>query len=53
MVANTQALKRQITALREARDQTQLAYQNGVVGLIEVLDADRELLAASNNLAAT
>lgn len=46
-----EALKRQITALRIARDQAQLAYQNGVVALIEVLDADRELLEASDRLA--
>jgi len=43
--------ERQIAALRIARNQTQLAYENGVVGLIDVLDADRELLAASDRLA--
>jgi outer membrane protein TolC len=46
-----EALERQITALRVAREQAQFAYQNGVVGLIEVLDADRELLDASDRLA--
>jgi NodT family efflux transporter outer membrane factor (OMF) lipoprotein len=44
----TRILERQITALRAAREQTHLAYQNGVVALIDVLDADRELLAASD-----
>lgn len=44
-------LQRQISALRTAREQTQTAYLNGVVGLIEVLDAERELLAASDRLA--
>jgi NodT family efflux transporter outer membrane factor (OMF) lipoprotein len=48
----TKILDRQVVALRTAREQTQLAYQNGVVGLIDVLDADRELLAASDRLAA-
>lgn len=45
------SLQRQITALRVAREQAQLAYENGVVALIEVLDADRELLEASDRLA--
>lgn len=47
----SQALERQIAALKAARAQARVAYQNGVVGLIEVLDADRELLAASDRLA--
>lgn len=46
------ALERQIGALRIAREQTWAAYGNGVVGLIDVLDADRELLAAEDKLAA-
>lgn len=45
------ALERQISALRVAREQAQFAYQNGIVALIEVLDADRELLDASDRLA--
>lgn len=49
--SEVEALDRQITALRVAREQAQFAYQNGVVGLIEVLDADRELLDASDRLA--
>ena len=46
-----EALERQITSLRVAREQAQFAYQNGIAGLIEVLDADRELLDASDRLA--
>jgi len=49
--SEVEALERQITALRVAREQAQFAYQNGVAGLIEVLDADRELLDASDRLA--
>lgn len=48
----TQALTRQIAALTAARAQALVAYQHGVVGLIDVLDADRELLSASDKLAA-
>jgi len=47
----TRILEQQIAALHSARTQTQLAYRNGVVGLIDVLDADRELLTASDRLA--
>ena len=46
------ALERQVAALTVARGQTQQAYQGGVIGLIDVTDADRELLAASDRLAA-
>lgn len=46
-----EALERQISALHIAREQAQFAYQNGIVALIEVLDADRELLDASDQLA--
>jgi len=46
-------LERQITALASARDQAELAYRGGVLALIDVLDADRELLAASDQLAST
>jgi NodT family efflux transporter outer membrane factor (OMF) lipoprotein len=45
------ALTRQIAELTRARAQAQEAYQGGVVSLIEVLDADRDLLAASDRLA--
>jgi NodT family efflux transporter outer membrane factor (OMF) lipoprotein len=45
------ALERQVTALTRARDQTRQAYEEGVVSLIDVIDADRALLAASDKLA--
>ncbi len=44
-------LSRQIAALTLARDQAQTAFEGGVVPLIEVLDADRDLLAAKIQLA--
>ena len=46
--ARAQALQRQIAALGTARDQAQQAYQEGVTSLVEVRDADRELLSASD-----
>jgi NodT family efflux transporter outer membrane factor (OMF) lipoprotein len=45
------ALERQIASLERARAQTLSAYQAGVLSLIEVLDVDRQLLAASDRLA--
>jgi outer membrane protein TolC len=45
------ALERQIAALERARAQTLSAYKAGVLSLIEVLDIDRQLLAASDRLA--
>ncbi|WP_157221127.1 efflux transporter outer membrane subunit [Flavisphingomonas formosensis] len=42
---------RQLAALTTARDQTELAYRGGVAALIDVLDADRERLAAADRLA--
>ena len=51
--ARAQALQRQIDALGVARDQAQQAYQEGVTSLVEVRDADRELLTASDQLAQT
>jgi NodT family efflux transporter outer membrane factor (OMF) lipoprotein len=49
--AQAAALQRQIAQLTLARDQAQQAYTGGVISLIEVLDADRDLLAASDRLA--
>lgn len=43
-------LERQVAALQLARAQAQSAYESGAVALIEVLDADRALLAASDRL---
>jgi NodT family efflux transporter outer membrane factor (OMF) lipoprotein len=45
------ALARQIAALTVAREQSQTAYEAGASALIDVLDADRELLTAANRLA--
>jgi NodT family efflux transporter outer membrane factor (OMF) lipoprotein len=45
------ALTAQVTALTAARAQAQDAYTGGVVGLIDVTDADRERLTAADRLA--
>lgn len=42
---------REIDALQRARDRSQEAYQAGVIGLTDVLDADRQLLVARDDLA--
>lgn len=44
-------LERQVVALARARTQARDAYAGGVIGLIDVTDANRELLAASDRLA--
>ncbi len=49
--AQAAALDQQIVELTRSRDQAQEAYQGGAISLIEVLDADRDLLAASDRLA--
>jgi NodT family efflux transporter outer membrane factor (OMF) lipoprotein len=49
--AQRAGLERQVAALTRARAQARDAYAGGIVGLIEVTDADRELLAASDALA--
>lgn len=48
-----EALQRQVAQLTTARDQAQQAYEQGVTSLVEVRDADRELLAASDQLEVT
>lgn len=48
--ARAAALTRQIDQLTVARRQAQDAYEGGVTSLVEVRDADRELLAASDQL---
>ncbi|MDR3513801.1 MAG: TolC family protein [Caulobacteraceae bacterium] len=48
--ARADALDRQIAELSVARGQAELAYQGGVASLVEVRDADRELLNASDQL---
>jgi NodT family efflux transporter outer membrane factor (OMF) lipoprotein len=49
--AQADALSRQIQDLTAARGQARMAYENGAVSLIEVLDADRDLLDAADRLA--
>jgi NodT family efflux transporter outer membrane factor (OMF) lipoprotein len=44
-------LEKEITAHRAARDAAQDAYQGGAISLIEVLDEDRQLLSARDQLA--
>lgn len=44
------ACERQVGALTLARDQARQAYAGGVVALVDVLDADRALLDASDRL---
>ena len=46
------ALARETASLDRARVQVRQAYAGGIVNLIEVSDADREFLAASDQLAA-
>jgi NodT family efflux transporter outer membrane factor (OMF) lipoprotein len=45
------SLEREVAALDRARSQTRDAYAGGVAGLIEVTDAERETLAATDRLA--
>jgi NodT family efflux transporter outer membrane factor (OMF) lipoprotein len=49
--ARGQALERQIAELTIARRQAEQAYEGGVISLVEVRDADRDLLAATDQLA--
>jgi outer membrane protein TolC len=44
-------LTQEVTAHEQARDAAQDAYKGGAVSLIEVLDEDRQLLVARNELA--
>jgi NodT family efflux transporter outer membrane factor (OMF) lipoprotein len=44
-------LLREIAALQRARDRSQEAYTAGVISLTDVLDADRQLLVARDDLA--
>jgi NodT family efflux transporter outer membrane factor (OMF) lipoprotein len=49
--AKARALERQIAELTIARRQAEQAYEGGVTSLVEVRDADRDLLAAADQLA--
>jgi outer membrane protein TolC len=51
--AHQQELLAEVAALKRARDASQEAYQAGVIALTDVLDADRQLLAAQDELAQT
>ena len=51
--AHRQELIKEVDALTRARDASQDAYQGGVSALTDVLDADRQLLAAKDELMQT
>jgi outer membrane protein TolC len=51
--AHQQELLAEVTALKRARDASQEAYQGGVIALTDVLDGDRQLLTAQDELAQT
>jgi len=51
--AHQQELLAEVAALKRARDASQEAYQGGVIALTDVLDADRQLLSAQDELAQT
>ena len=46
-------LLNEIAQLQRVRDRSQESYSAGVIGLTDVLDADRQLLAAKDDLAVT
>jgi NodT family efflux transporter outer membrane factor (OMF) lipoprotein len=48
-----QAVLREVAALTRARDESQEAYQIGLIPLTDVLDADRQLLVAQDDLPRT
>ena len=49
----TRELEKEIAALTRARDLSQQSYAAGVIPLTDVLDADRQLLAARDDLSQT
>ena len=51
--AHEHELLTEVAALKRARDASQDAYQGGVIALTDVLDADRQLLTAQDELAQT
>ena len=51
--AHQQELLTEVAALTRARGASQEAYQGGVIALTDVLDADRQLLTAQDELAQT
>jgi NodT family efflux transporter outer membrane factor (OMF) lipoprotein len=50
---HSQELQHEVAALKRARDSSQKAYVSGVIPLTDVLDADRQLLSAQDELART
>ena len=51
--AHARDAAKQIKALKRARDDSQEAYKGGLIALTDVLDADRQLLAAQDDLPRT
>ena len=51
--AHAQELDSEVAALVRARDHSQTAFQGGLIPLTDVLDADRQLLSAQDELART
>ena len=51
--AHGEELQREVAALKQARDSSQKAYAAGVIPPTDVLDADRQLLSAQDQLALT
>jgi NodT family efflux transporter outer membrane factor (OMF) lipoprotein len=51
--SEAKVLARQIAALALAREEAETAYEGGVLPLLEVLEADRDLLAARDRLVTT
>ena len=51
--AHQQELLAEVAALKRARDASQEAYDGGVIALTDVLDANRQLLTAQDELAQT
>jgi NodT family efflux transporter outer membrane factor (OMF) lipoprotein len=51
--AHARAAAAQIKALTRARDDSEEAYKGGLIALTDVLDADRQLLAAEDDLPRT
>jgi outer membrane protein TolC len=49
--ARAQEVRREIDSLQRVKDRSQEAYQAGVIALTDVLDADRQLLVAHDDLA--
>ena len=49
--AHAEELRRQVAALKRARDSAKDAYEGGLISLTDVLDADRQLLVAEDDLA--